>query len=163
MSSEIKLAILLALLCIAFLAGHRVASNVGALKLAQAQAAHETALAQVAERALAAEKSARAREQTQAERFAAQAAQYEQDKSHAQADADSTIADLRAGNLRLRREWQGCAERADHLPEAAAAAGGPDAAAGLRQQGAGDLVRITDQCTAQVRGLQSLLIEERRP
>ena len=91
-------------------------------------------------------------EHDQAQRQAAIARQYEQDKADAQAAADRTIADLRAGNLRLRQRWQGC-----RVPGPAAAPGEPDGAAADREQGASDLVRAAAEADAQIRGLQALI------
>lgn len=102
---------------------------------------------------VAAEQSARAIEQAKAAQLATVAQQYEQDKAHAQATADRVIADLRAGNLRLRDQWQGCP--ASGVPGDAAGGVKPDGDAQLRSEGASDLVRLAAEADAQIRGLQA--------
>lgn len=63
------------------------------------------------------------------------------------------VADVRAGTLRLQKQWAGC-------PASVAGAGdarpvpGTDAGAELRATGAGDLVRAADDADIQVAGLQ---------
>jgi hypothetical protein len=104
---------------------------------------------------LKASEAARAKEHEQASQFQAIAQQYEQDKTDAQAKADRTIADLRAGTVRLRSQWQGCQARG--VSAAPASASQPDADAQLRSKGASDLVRIAAEADAQIRGLQAAL------
>jgi hypothetical protein len=94
---------------------------------------------------------AKAAEQAQAAQLSTIAQQYEQDKADAQAKADRTIADLRAGTVRLRKQWTCPAQ----VPGAAAGSAEPDADAQLREQGAGDLVRLAAEADAQIRGLQA--------
>lgn len=84
---------------------------------------------------------------------------YEKGKRDADSTAAAVVADLRAGNLRLRRHWEGC--EAVRLSDAAASAAELDAAARDREESAGRIVRAAAQCDAQVRGLQDLLILER--
>lgn len=96
---------------------------------------------------------AREAEQVAARAFAIAADEYERGKTDAQDASERTIADLRSGNLQLRDHWQGCAATSRVSGDATAAALA-DAAADLRRAGAGDLVRLADQCDAQVRGLQ---------
>lgn len=136
-----------------FAAGHHVAAQAGALAMQKHLAADAAAKLDATEKA-------RHLEQLQADTFAAQAAKYEKDKTDAQADADRTIADLRAGNLRLRAAWR--CPAAAHLPAAAASAAQPDAAADDRAASAGRIVRAAADADAQIRGLQAILIEERR-
>lgn len=85
------------------------------------------------------------------------AAEYEQDKIDAQAAADRVVADLRADNLRLSKRWAGCPA----VPQAAATAGQPDAAADDRAESAGRIVRAAAECDAQVRGLQAIVLADR--
>ena len=87
------------------------------------------------------------------------AAQYEQDKIHAEADAKRTVADLRAGNLRLRAQWKGCETG---LPQADGAAGQPDAVADDRAESAGRIIRAADEADAQIKGLQDFIRSERQ-
>jgi hypothetical protein len=111
---------------------------------------------------LKASEAARAKEHAQAEHFNALAGQYEQEKADAQAKADRTIAELRAGNLRLRDQW--ATQRL--ASEASSRASQPDAAANGCSGVAVDLFRAIDPIVqrqdAQIRGLQEILKAERQ-
>lgn len=154
MTPYAKIAALLLAAAAAFGAGWHFAGQRDALAMQKHLAADAAAQ-------LTATQHARRLEQLQADTFAAQAAKYEKEKTDAQADADRTIADLRAGNLRLRAAWR--CPAAAHLPAAAASAGEPDASAAAREQGAVDLVRDAADADAQIRGLQAILKAERGP
>ena len=80
------------------------------------------------------------------------AAAFEQEVKDAQVKADAVVADLTAGNIRLRKEWQGCETM--RAGDSAAAAAELDAANELRAAGVRNLVRIGAECDAHVRGLQ---------
>ena len=99
------------------------------------------------------EAAARAQEAQHRREMDAIAEETQRKLDDAQAAADRTVADLRAGNLRLRAHWEGCQATASLSAAAAVAAGAGDAAE-LRRAGASDLVRLADQCDAHVRGLQ---------
>lgn len=129
--------------------GYDVAADEGATAL-------RSLLAQVEADRQASEREARAKEAEQRAALDDVAAQYEQEKADAQAAADSTIADLRSGTVRLRQHWQGCVATAA-LSRAAASAAVADDGAELREQGAGDLVSVGEACDAQIRGLQSAI------
>lgn len=86
------------------------------------------------------------------------AAEYERGKQDAQMVADRVVDDLRAGNLRLRRQWQGCEAR---VPEAPASSSEPDAAPADREGSAGRIVRAAAACDAQVTALQALVKADR--
>lgn len=73
-------------------------------------------------------------------------------------ERERVIADLRAGTLRLRKQWQGC--RAD-LSKAGAGAGGGDGDAELRAAGAGDLVRIGREADAKLAACQAVIRADR--
>ncbi len=88
-------------------------------------------------------------------------AAYEKGKSDAEATAKRTVADLRAGNLVLRNRWTACQASLD-VPATPTAPSEPDAGAGDREESAGRIVQAADQCDAQVRGLQELLLLERK-
>ena len=88
-------------------------------------------------------------------------AAYEKGKKDAETTAKRTVADLRAGNLVLRNRWTACQASAD-LPAAPAAPGEPDAGTADRAESAGRIVQAAAQCDAQVRGLQELLLLERK-
>lgn len=100
---------------------------------------------------------ARAAEHVQAAAAANISASYEKGKQDAQADADRIIADLRAGNLKLREQWRGAGASASGVPSAAATAGQPDATERGREAGAARIVRAASICDAQVAGLQALV------
>ena len=112
---------------------------------------------------LKASEAARTHEHAEAIRFQGVAQQYEQDKADAQAKADRTIADLRAGNLRLRDQW--ATQRL--ATEVATSSGKPDAATNGCAGVAVDLFRAVDPIVqrqdAQIRGLQAVLMAEREP
>jgi Bacteriophage Rz lysis protein len=103
-----------------------------------------------------AEAEARAKEAAQRQALDAIATQYEQDKVNAQAKADRTIADLRAGSVRLRSHWQGCVATSE-LSGAAATASQLDGGAGLREADIGRVSGIGARCDAHVRGLQAVI------
>ena len=104
-----------------------------------------------------AQAKARAIEQAQAKAVADIAESYEKGKADAQATADRVAADLRAGTLRLRREWAGC--ETSRLSAASASARELDAAEQSRADSAARIVRAADTCDAQVTGLQALVRE----
>lgn len=116
----------------------------------------ERVIAEFIEAEREASERARRAEQAAVQAFADAADEYERGKNDAQVAADRTIADLRAGNVRLRDHWQGCAATS-HVSGDATAAALADAAAELRRAGAGALVSIGDSCDAQIRGLQRVI------
>jgi hypothetical protein len=107
---------------------------------------------------------ARAKAQAQAQQMAQTHAYYEQELSDANDAAGRTIADLRAGNLRLRANWLSC-QAAAGVPGAAASTGGPDDAADGRQRIALDLFRAIDPIVrrqdAKIRALQAVVMSDR--
>lgn len=107
---------------------------------------------------IAAERKARAREQAQAQEMAAIAAELEAQRKQGYEARDKVISDLRAGNLRLRKHWQGC----PRLPDTSAAPGSGDADAGLRETGAGDLVRLGAEADAIIRACQAVILSDRK-
>lgn len=147
-------AILLAVVCLiggGWYVGHYQASLAYELKISKIQTADAQALA-------TAQADARAKEQLAADTLAQIQDQYEQDKANAQADYDRTVADLRAGNLRLRKQWQ-CPSTS--VPGAATGSGQPDAAADQRAADAANLVRIAADADAQIKALQQIVITDR--
>ena len=88
-------------------------------------------------------------------------AAYEKGKSDAEATAKRAVADLRAGNLVLHNRWTAC-QASLGMPAAPAAPGEPDAGTADRNESAGRIVQAAAQCDAQVRGLQELLLLERK-
>jgi len=106
-----------------------------------------------------AQAKARAIEQAKAKAVAEIAESYERGKADAQATADRVAADLRAGTLRLRREWAGCETRG--LSAASAATRELDAAERDREESAGRIVRAAAECDKQVTQLQAIIRADR--
>ena len=104
-----------------------------------------------------AEQAARAVEHNQANNLAEIGAKHEEERAAAPAVADAVVADLRAGNLRLRREWAGCETKL--LSQAAAGAVERDALAKLREEAAGAAVRIGREADDQLRACQAVVRE----
>lgn len=100
-----------------------------------------------------ADAQARARkvEQRAADAMNAAAEQYERGKLDAEQAAERVAAALRAGTLRLRREWAAC--ETDRLADGAAAARELGEAEQRRIELALAAVRVGAQCDAQVAGL----------
>ena len=98
-------------------------------------------------------------ERERAANMALIAAEYEQDKADAVQAADRTIADLRAGTVRLRDEWAGCAT--DSVSATATAARLADESAAVRARAAAEIVSIGARADAQVRALQAVVRADR--
>jgi hypothetical protein len=118
-----------------------------------AQAEHTAAL-DAAHRTYAA--AVREQEREYANRIDSIAAQFERERIEAEEAAAAVVADLRAGSIRLRQQWQGC-QRAARVPAAADSPGESDAGAGDRNESAARIVRAARECDAQVRGLQAVI------
>lgn len=88
-------------------------------------------------------------------------AAYEKGKADAEANAKRVVADLRAGNLVLRDRWASC-QASSGLPRPTPDTSEPDARTADRDESAGRIVQAAAQCDAQVRGLQELLLLERK-
>lgn len=146
---------LLGLLCIWQRASvsnaHRAADNAAAAR-DRAEGERENALAELAQA-----QAVINTERANAAKAAAVAAQYEQDKTDAQAATDRLVADLRAGNQRLHTRWQ-AAVATGELSAAAAAASVADGGAADRIESAGRAVGAAAACDAQVKGLQAFAL-----
>ena len=118
---------------------------------ANVRADAESARAEASEAELQAVRKARDQEREAAKRANAIAAKYEQDKIDAEAAAKRTADDLRAGNLRLRRLWEGC--QAERVPDANGTSGQPDASADDRAESAGRIVRAAREADDQISAL----------
>lgn len=121
---------------------------------AQAVVQRDAAQAQVA-----AEQGARATEQSAAADLAEIGTRHEEDRTDAETVPAAVADDLRAGNLRLRREWAGCETR--RLSDAAAAAVERDALAASRDEAAGRIVRIGRDADDQLRACQAVILADR--
>lgn len=104
--------------------------------------------------------AARATEQASTQTLTDIGTQHEEDRRDAETVPAAVAADLRDGNLRLRREWQGC--EAQRLSEAAAAAGERDALTASRDALAGDLVRVARDADDQLRACQAVIQADRQ-
>ncbi len=145
-----------------------VFSGVQTLRLAHAKQAlaetkqiHAEQMAAIAELAAKASDMVRDREHSIAGELSKAAGAYERGKADAQATGDVVERDLRAGNLRLRKQWQGCLSTSP-LAGITPGAGRSDDAADLRSADSGDLVRVGASCDAQVAGAQAALIADRQ-
>jgi hypothetical protein len=85
----------------------------------------------------------------------AAAISYQKGLSDAQADSNSIIAGLRAGNLRMRWQWREADGRG--VSASGATVAGVDAAKRSRQESAGRIIGATEQCVAQVGALQQVI------
>lgn len=94
-----------------------------------------------------------------AEHLAGIAAAYEQEKKDALDREAGLRADLAAGTVKLRREWQGC--ETAKLSAASAATRELDGAAEVRERLAAEIVRLGAEADAQVRGLQAIVTADR--
>lgn len=87
------------------------------------------------------------------------AATHRKETNDAKRAGDAVAAGLRDGSVVLRDEWGGQGAGSgggDSMPGAAGGSAGTDEAAELRAAGAGDLVRLADQCDADIRAHQAV-------
>lgn len=96
---------------------------------------------------------ARDNERATATDLAAIGAKHEDDRTAAAAVPDAVVADLRAGNLRLRDGWASC--ETQRLSDAAASAGQRDEGADGREEFAGAVVRVGRDADDQLRACQA--------
>lgn len=157
MTTRILIGLILALGLLAIWQRGSVAS--AQLTAAAAESARDAMQAErdTAQAALANTQAVLTTERRNAAAANALAAQYEQDKAHAQAAHDAVVADLRAGNQRLHQRWQ-AAVATGELSAAAATAGLADGATDDRIQSAGRAIGAAAACDAQVRGLQAFAL-----
>lgn len=147
------LALLVGVAWLAFDYGHGKGLAAGADELKALRAEYVAQSVLWARARTEASEKARELEQAEARRMAEAGEHYERGKRDAEEEGERTVADLRAGNLRLRQHWQGCAATSG-LSAAAADAGRVAAEARLREEDAGHLVRLADQCDAWIGSLQ---------
>lgn len=152
MTWQIKMAIAVAALALSFWAGWEWRDRSADLAAADsATAAWKHAEGQ--------QRGARTTEQQAGQALATIGDKHEQDREAAETVPDAVVADLRAGNLRLRREWQGC--EAQRLSDAAAGASERDALAASRDALTGDLVRVGRDADDQLRACQAVVRADR--
>jgi hypothetical protein len=99
--------------------------------------------------------TARSAEHQQADTLATIGETHEQARAAAPAVADAVVADLRAGNLRLRDGWASC--ETQRMSDASAAARERDAAAQRRAEFAGAVVRAGRDADDQLAACQAVI------
>ena len=113
------------------------------------------------------EEETKAKDKARADRDALAVAQnaasaaYEKGKRDAEQNSKRVVADLRTGNLVLRNRWTSC-QTSLGVSTTPADPSEPDAGTADRAESAGRIVQAAAQCDAQVRGLQELLLLERK-
>ncbi|MCI2243266.1 hypothetical protein L3067_01405 [Xanthomonas sp. PPL568] len=108
-----------------------------------------------------AQADARQVEHTQGQAMADIGAKHEEDRSAAAAVPDAVVADLRAGNLKLRDGWASC--ETQRLSEASASTRERDAATQHREEFAARIVRIGRDADDQLRAAQAVIEADRAP
>ena len=102
---------------------------------------------------------ARTIEQSQGQAMATIGAKHEEDREVAATVPAVVVADLRAGNVRLRQEWAGCETRL--LSQAVASTVERDALAASREEAAGRIVRIGRDADDQLAACQAVIRADR--
>jgi len=154
--------LVLAAICGAAWAGWEWRDRSADLESAEMRADAERKLAEYARAESELQARYRQAERDRVEAVSRAAQEYERGKADAQAKAESVVADLRAGNLRLRQHWQGAVATCD-LSRDSAAALAAEREAQLREQGAADLVRLAAEADARIRAIQEAYEAMRRP
>lgn len=149
----IRLALWLAIASVLYVSGCRHGQRT-------AQQASAEAVAVQAQSDASAQARAREAEHASAERLNEIAEAYERGKRDAQATSDRVAADLRAGNLKLRRELG--ALYTAQLSSAAAGAAELDAAAQRGAEIAAAAVAVGAECDARDKALRQIAIEDRK-
>lgn len=152
----------LAVALLAALAVQTVRLNVVEGQKAAAEGRYAKESLQAVHARLGRAEAVRAFEQQSAHLITSIANAFEEGKRNASLARESLVADLRAGNVRLRREWLACEGRPAAVPGAAAGAAERDADAERRYESAGDLVRVADEADAQLRACQAIVEADRR-
>lgn len=116
-------------------------------------------LAEQTRQAVKASESARQVEQQSAIDIAAIGDKHEQDRQAAEAVPDAVVADLRAGNLKLRDDLASCTTA--RLSQAVAGSVERDAGAQLREEVAGRIVQVGRDADDQLRACQAVVRADR--
>lgn len=159
---EIGAAVVLAAICGAAWAGWEWRDRSADLEAAELRAKSEQVIAEFHKAERDASERARRAEQAMVGAMAAIDESYERGKADASAKSEAVVAELRAGNLRLRQHWQGAVATCD-LSHSAAAARYADELAQLREEASGRIVRIGAEADAQVKALQEAYEAMRSP
>lgn len=101
------------------------------------------------------EQGARALEQAKDQELARIGATQGEDWEAAEAVPVAVVADVHAGDVRLRRQWAAC--EANRVSESAASAAECDALAELRATDRGDRVRVGRDADDQIRACQAVI------
>lgn len=109
---------------------------------------------------VAAVQGARAVEQSQGQAMADIGAKHEEDRQAADAIPAAVVADLRAGNVSLRKEWAGCETRL--LSQAVSSTVERDALAASREEAAGRIIRIGRDADDQLAACQAVIKVDRK-
>jgi hypothetical protein len=150
----IKAGVLLALLVGAYALGRDHGGDRVQAKFDQ----HMAADAKAEAKALA---DARKAEQAKAAELAAIDEKHQRTLADAKAAHDRDVADLRAGNIKLRSHWQGC-QATGRVSGAATSASLADAAEQLREASAARIIGIGREADAKERALQEVIRAYRR-
>lgn len=134
-----------------------ITAGVQSVRLAHTQASIAKAASELAQAQTRASEAARSEERIRTEAVNAVAKAYEDGKRRAEAESAKVVADLRAGNLRLRSQWRGC-----EVPGPASGSGEPDGGAADRDESAGRIVRAAIDADEQIRALQEVIQQDRR-
>lgn len=159
---EVGAAVVLAAILGAGWAGWEWRDRSADIEAAEARVKAEKVIGEFHKAEREASERARLAERARVDGLAAIAEQSEVRIREIQSEADAVVADLRAGNVRLRQHWQGAIATCD-LSRDSAAALAAEREAELREQGAADLVRLAAEADAQVRALQEAYEAMRRP
>lgn len=111
--------------------------------------AYQESVREAAKRQIAQNK---AREEAHRKAFEEIAKRHKEEVANAKAETDRIIADLRAGNVKLRDHWRTCA-----TPEAAASSEGTDENARLREESAGRIIGNAAEADSWIRALQDVI------
>ena len=98
-------------------------------------------------------------EQDKAKSLASIGDKLEEDRTDAETVPAAVVADLRNGNLRLRKQWAAC--EASRVPDSPAAAVQRDAEAELRREDQGDLVRVGRDADDALKACQAVVVADR--
>jgi len=161
MNAWAKVVSYLVVLAMGFSAGWYVRSEGARADLAEANRNRAADQAGWTLASAQAEAAQRSREEHQAAGIQSAADSYQKGMADAERASKKTVADLAAGNLRLRDQWATCRATASVAVSAAAGGQRADGEDGLRAEGIGRVLRIVGQCQAQRDALQQALMAER--
>lgn len=139
--------------------GYRLGSSHSRIALAEYKKAAAEQTAKDADKLAKLTQEYRETERKHAETLNDVATQYEADKRAIETNADRLVADLRAGNRKLRDEWQGCKASVSSASPGASGADGQDR---LREESIGRVLEWVGTLQAQRDGLQAVTQSDRQ-